>query len=216
MQQVLNDPQADPVEHALKLTHIIGLTEDGSVEADMLFGDLPAWLAEPLRFESTDEGVAFTTELRANPAALILRITNRAHASISYRNPETGEYLQQQLSRAQQEVLNDYATAAAFHLTGTANGELLTTSPEDSANVANPQYILTQVEEHLEAVAIYAEELVTRAAVNSTSTEEDAPMDLAHSLAMSAEAAAATLSALKALIEADPDQSRWQPMQPED
>lgn len=216
MQRVLNDPEVDPMEHALELSHIIGIAEDGTVEADMLFGNLPAWLAEPPSFQTTGEGTAFTAQLRANPAALILRIRNQAHASICYRKPETGEYLQQQISQTQQETLDAYATAASFHLTGAANGELLTTPPDQDAAFASPEHILAQLEEHLDAVAVYAEELLNRASQRQEDNQGPPAMFLAQGLMQTAYAADTNLTVLRALMEADLDQSRWLPLPTEE
>ena len=129
MRRVLDDPESDPTDHALTTAGRIGLAEDNSVEAELLFGDVPMFVNPDNIPDHTETGpageIVHVATVRFNDNTLSLRLRNHADATLWLRHPATGQQALVPLTKDQQETLDSYATAAAFHLTGVANGHLL-------------------------------------------------------------------------------------------
>ena len=92
----------------------------------------------------------------------VIRVTPRAHATLSHRNQDTRDEEPCGLTDQEQEILNDYATKAAFHLTGIANGQLLKENIEDMAYTADIDDVFDQLQELIVDASVLSEELSAR------------------------------------------------------
>ena len=111
-------------DHAM--SHCLGFAEnpDGTISVELLFGpSLPKMIAEISgdgNDESEDGAIGIKADFRTNPSALELRFKpSAASVSLVCADGETAT-----LSPEQQYVVDRYASAAAFWLTGAANGAL--------------------------------------------------------------------------------------------
>ena len=218
MRRALDDPEADPATHALDLAAFIGENAAGTVQADMTFGDVPPWLAtRPGGLSIREDGKPeFSMGLQVNPSAILLRIQNQATGSVWFRDQLSGDVRQIPLDPGQQQTIDEYARAAAFDLTGVANGRLVEPEPHEIAVSADPQELLDAISEHIEALEEFTQELHDRAEYRTNQDhdgEEDPSLMAARALTLAVHSACNQLTALQTLSRKDLNQERWQPAQ---
>ena len=169
----------------------------GPVQADLNVTSLPAFgSGGPMTREETEDGEVFS-----------------ATATLSMRQHDTGEVLWPILSPEDQDTVNRYASAAAFPLTGVANGELMTDDSYGVAETANVEEVLQQAKENLNELFFYSQALRQRAEKNSTEVGPYSAAGLAvSSFADTISSATKQLELLSAFIEADPESGTWEPV----
>ena len=169
---VLDDPEADAVDHVEERSTSIDEDRDGTVEARMVFGGMPGWITESDETEVTGGQITGVLKMRTNPNTVIMKVRNSATATIAYRNPETGEEETQELTREQQETLDRYASRVAFHLTGVANGELLEDDPVGDRKGIDGRELVQALFTRVEEAELLADELVRRGILNKEDGED--------------------------------------------
>ena len=214
MERALQDPEQEPADHAQARAMTIGIANDGSIEANMSFGDLPTWLQDSHEVEVTPEGITGTISFHTNPHTPTLRFQNHATASITFKDPTTGEHQEQPLTEQQQDILDQYATQAAFQLTGVANGELLEEDPTGNRASLNGQELIKALLDRVEEATLLSRELARRAGLPDPDNY-DPPILL--SIATQAALTTATINLeilhneISSEIEESGDHSRWDP-----
>ena len=135
MKRALQDPGISVEDHALDKSTSLGDEADGSIEIDldMVPGGGPHRPAQHGTW--TDEkGATYLTATFSltTPTTVRMNFVNHARATIAVANRD-GDWETAELTPEQQETLDQYATEAAFWLTGTANGALMYTDedPDD-------------------------------------------------------------------------------------
>ena len=138
MQKILNDPSIDAADHALDHSTYIEQGAEDSIEFDiMMIPDVPALTVtnEEHHVDLERNVLSSSFSLETNVGAARINFTTFARASISFMGNDG--WSQPNLTEDQQEVLDRYATAASFWLTGSAN-EALTYVDDDPDNFDNP------------------------------------------------------------------------------
>lgn len=221
MRRVLDDPETNTVDHAMEAAVTIGDGPDDTVEADLNVGSLPPFgppsaptLADP------DTGTFAISFSLSTPATVTMRLTNSATATLHMRDQESGELTQPPLSPEDQETVDRYATAAAFSLTGVANGELMTIDPYSFAESADTDEILEKADELLDNLTLYVQALHQRCEQNTPAYGQPGATAIAETAGTAISALTDTLSGcskqlqlISAFIKADPFTSRWDPVQ---
>ena len=166
MKDALDNPATDVPEHALEAAVSIG-GDVNTVTADLIFtSDVPAYVVT----HHTQTG----TRMEQHRLAMGLTIRNNAVATVSYRNPETGEHDEYALTKEQQEVLDAYVAKAAFHLTGISNWELLgPPSAEDVVAEENMDEVMQRLGQALQEAHVLSE----AAAEFMEECEQESPAD---------------------------------------
>lgn len=167
MKDALMDPDTNVPEHALEAAVSISSGNGKIVTANMVFSR-----------DVHDHIVTYRTEkqtwMEQHRLAMGLTIRNSAAATVSYRNPETGEEEEYPLTTEQQEILDAYAARAAFHLTGISNGELLgPPAAEDVVAEENMDEVMQRLGQALQEAHVLSE----AAAEFMEECEQDRPTD---------------------------------------
>lgn len=127
----LDEHDGHPTDHAIEHAAWVGANGDGTVSIGLVFSTATAnYVSSPEEGMVDDDSPAF--DFVDNPTVMELRIINYANGSIWFPNDETGDYEQHELTPEQQAIVDEYATAGAFWVTGTANGELMRHQERDA------------------------------------------------------------------------------------
>ena len=211
MRRALADPDDNPVDHACRHATTARITDAGAVEVSMSFGQVPTFLATRTTPSDTRESFVVDT-VQTNPHTPVIRITSNYSVSLGFTNPESDDFEPHLLSEKQQDILNTYTAAAAFQLTGLANGELLHSDTAHTAPYLDPHEILNSISERLYDALTLATDLNDRA--KESSDTNDPTANLAQGLVHALSAARSVLAPLQRAIldehkQIPPEESRW-------
>lgn len=125
MQRVLDNQETDPADHALQNSVWLNNGPEGSFEfALMLIPDIPAMPVREHRQWLDEDGLHGQITLGPTQGSAVIRFTNFARASITLHGGTDDDPQPLTLTDEQQEILDRYATAVSFWITGTVNGAL--------------------------------------------------------------------------------------------
>lgn len=207
MRRALEDPETDVPQHAREQLFFARDRTGISLEAEMLFGDLPYFIRREKPPGRDPLGLPpFAAPADLNPSTLTLRITPAAHATAWLKDPGQDELAQQPLTSAQQHTLDQYVSAALMAI----KDAIPEMHSDEFAHVSDPDEIFLELNHLAQAFSDCTRELHHR--LDKHMMEEDQDADgallLADALHRTGRSATIQMELLESMHLNDPNKDR--------